>query len=187
MLAMRLGFAEVPACAVGFSITAAMVIAEPTSEIVYNFRLWPTFAGKCQQRVITMPPRRGTRGRIRGRDVDVGHRVFAAGADGARLFQLLCAAEDAVDRRRRRRAAVRARAATPRAGISTAQIPRNHPAISGSNHPGAETLEVRHRLDGRGVPPGSDAASAPAICQPDLRRRLQGYDDVGLSGAVPAR
>ena len=26
------------------------------SEIVYNFRLWPTFAGKCQQRVITMPP-----------------------------------------------------------------------------------------------------------------------------------
>src|SRR5215203_5834804 len=39
--------------AVRSSIAAAMVIAEPVLyEIVYNFRLWPTFAGKCQQRVI---------------------------------------------------------------------------------------------------------------------------------------
>jgi len=39
------------------------------SEIVYNFQLWPTFAGKCQQRVITMPPPRGM---FEGRDLGVG-------------------------------------------------------------------------------------------------------------------
>src|SRR5206468_10368453 len=53
MPAMRLAFDHVPASAVRSSIAAAMVIAEPVLyEIVYNFRLWPTFAGKCQQRVI---------------------------------------------------------------------------------------------------------------------------------------
>src|SRR3954471_10423353 len=60
-LAIRLGFDRASAFAVRSSIAAAMVIAEPTSEIVYNFRLWRTFAGKCQQRVITMRPRRGRR------------------------------------------------------------------------------------------------------------------------------
>src|SRR3954471_20402034 len=65
-LAIRLGFDRASAFAVRSSIAAAMVIAEPTSEIVYNFRLWPTFAGKCQQRVITMRPRRGICGRVEG-------------------------------------------------------------------------------------------------------------------------
>src|SRR2546423_4580785 len=53
MSAMRLAFDHPSASAVRSSIAAAMVIAEPVLyEIVYNFRLWPTFAGKCQQRVI---------------------------------------------------------------------------------------------------------------------------------------
>src|SRR5688572_1049919 len=51
--AMRLAFDHAFESAVRSSIAAAMVIAEPVLyEIVYNFRLWPTFAGKCQQRVI---------------------------------------------------------------------------------------------------------------------------------------
>jgi hypothetical protein len=53
MVAMRLAFDHASASAVRSSIAAAMVIAESVLyEIVYNFRLGPTFAGKCQQRVI---------------------------------------------------------------------------------------------------------------------------------------
>src|SRR3979490_2651141 len=64
MLVMRPDFGHVPVSAVPSSIAAAMVIAEPVLyEIVYNLRLCPPFAGKCQQRVITMRSRRGTRGR----------------------------------------------------------------------------------------------------------------------------
>jgi hypothetical protein len=36
-----------------------MVIAKPVYKgIVYTFQRWPTFAKKCQQRVMTMRPRR---------------------------------------------------------------------------------------------------------------------------------
>src|SRR6185369_14078414 len=53
MAAMRLAFDHAFESAVRSSIAAAMVIAEPVLyEIVYNFRLWPTFAAKCQPRVI---------------------------------------------------------------------------------------------------------------------------------------
>src|SRR5882724_6001643 len=75
MPAMRLAFDHPSASAVRSSIAAAMVIAEPVLyEIVYNFRLWPTFAGKCQQRVITIRSRRGRRGRKWGRSLasDIG-------------------------------------------------------------------------------------------------------------------
>src|SRR5258705_4230949 len=75
MPAMRLAFDHPSASAVRSSIAAAMVIAEPVLyEIVYNFRLWPTFAGKCQQRVITIRPRRGRRGRKWGQSLasDIG-------------------------------------------------------------------------------------------------------------------
>ena len=61
------------------------------------------------------------------------------------------------------------------------------PRISRPDDPRAEALEIRHRLDGRGVPAGGDAGRAAALCLPDLRRRLQGSDDIGLSGAVAAR
>src|SRR6266536_6520392 len=75
MPAMRLAFDHPSASAVRSSIAAAMVIAEPVLyEIVYNFRLWLTFAGKCQQRVRTIRPRRGRRGREWGRSLasDIG-------------------------------------------------------------------------------------------------------------------
>jgi hypothetical protein len=39
------------------------------SENLYNFRLWPAFAGKCQQRAVTMPPPRGM---FEGRGLGVG-------------------------------------------------------------------------------------------------------------------
>jgi hypothetical protein len=39
------------------------------SENLCNFRLWPAFAGKCQQRVVTMPPPRGM---FEGRGLGVG-------------------------------------------------------------------------------------------------------------------
>ena len=80
------------------------------------------------------------------------------------------------DRRRRRHPAVRARASAARRALSAAQIPRNHARISRSNDPGAEALEIRHRLDGRGLPAGGHAGLATAVCLPDLRRRLQGSD-----------
>src|SRR5258708_28645725 len=68
MLAMWPDFVHALVSAVPSSIAAAMVIAEPVLyEIVYNLRLCLTFAGKCQQRVITMRARRGTRGRGLGR------------------------------------------------------------------------------------------------------------------------
>ncbi len=151
------------------------------------FELPPTFAGKCQQRVMTIRSARGMRGRGQGRNVAIGQPILAAGADGARLFQRLRAAEAAAGRRRRRHAAVRAGAAAPPGSVPAAQSPRNHAGISRSHDPGAEALEVRHRLDGRGVPAGGHAAAAKPICLSDLRRRLQGCDDIGLSGAVPAR
>jgi hypothetical protein len=41
-----------------------MVIAEPVLKgIIYGFRLEPTFAKKCQQRVMTMPLPIGGKGR----------------------------------------------------------------------------------------------------------------------------
>src|SRR4051794_6749625 len=111
MSAMRLAFDHVPASTVRSSIAAAMVIAEPVLyEIVYNFRLWPTFAGKCQQRVIQSGRGGGSAIVWWGRDVGVGYRNFAAGRDRARLFQRLFQAEAAGDRRRRRHFAVRTRA-----------------------------------------------------------------------------
>src|SRR6267142_123301 len=70
MATTRLAFDHAFESAVRSSIAAAMVIAEPVLyEIVYNFRLWPTFAGKCQQRVITIRSRRGRRGRKWGRSL----------------------------------------------------------------------------------------------------------------------
>src|SRR5262245_12016953 len=130
--AMRLGFDHVFGCAVRLSIAAAMVIAKPVKKgIVYNFRLWPTFAGKCQQRVITMRPPRGA---FWDRELGVGQPFREAGADGARLFQLLCEAETAPDRRRRCRAALPTRAAAAAWRFSAAPGARNHPAISRPHH-----------------------------------------------------
>src|SRR5437879_5735395 len=121
MPAMRPGFDHALVSAVPLSIAAAMVIAEPVLyEIVYNLRLGLTFAGKCQQRVITMRPRRGHARPWLGADVGVGHRDSAAGPDGARLFQRLRAIEAAADRRRRRHSAVRARAPAPIPAVSAA-------------------------------------------------------------------
>src|SRR3954469_11285392 len=57
MPAIRFAFGHAFDSAVRSSIAAAMVIAELVLyEIVYNFQLWPTFAGKCQQRVIQSVP-----------------------------------------------------------------------------------------------------------------------------------
>src|SRR5438552_4720434 len=104
---MRLAFDHAFESAVRSSIAAAMVIAEPVLyEIVYNFRLWPNFAGKCQQRVI-QSGRGGQRDRMLGWNVDFGSWNFASGLDGARLFQRLFQAEAAGGRRRRRHSAVR--------------------------------------------------------------------------------
>src|SRR5512141_3415580 len=111
MPAMRLAFDHAFESAVRSSIAAAMVIAEPVLyEIVYNFWLWPTFAGKCQQRVIQFGRSGGSATVWWGRNVDFGSRNLAAGRDGARLFQRLLQAEAAGDRRRGRHSAVRARA-----------------------------------------------------------------------------
>src|SRR5688572_27376134 len=110
MPAIRLALDHAFEPAVRSSIAAAMVIAEPVLyEIVYNFRLWPTFAGKCQQRVI-QSGRGGSATVWWGRNVDFGFRNFAASPDGARLFQRLFQAEAAAERRRRRHLAVRTRA-----------------------------------------------------------------------------
>src|SRR5258705_11035837 len=87
MPAMRLAFDHPSASAVRSSIAAAMVIAEPVLyEIVYNFRLWPTFAGKCQQRVITIRSRRGGRGREGGRRFASGIRILRRGPGGGPRF-----------------------------------------------------------------------------------------------------
>src|SRR2546423_4777182 len=100
MSAMRLAFDHPSASAVRSSIAAAMVIAEPVLyEIVYNFWLWPTFAGKCQQRVIQSGRGGGSATVWWGRNVDFGSRNFAASLGGARLFQRLFQAEAARERR----------------------------------------------------------------------------------------
>src|ERR1700736_6810828 len=101
--------------------------------------------------------RRGAQGCVKGRDVGIGQPVFEGRADGARLFQRLRAAEAAADRWRRRHPAVRTRAPAPFSWISATQITGNHTEISRSNDPGVEALEIRYRLDGRGVPQGCQA------------------------------
>ena len=59
----------------------------------------------------------------------------------------------------------------------------NHARISRPDDPGAEALEIRHRLAGRGVPQGGHAGRAETVRLPDIRRRLQGSDHIGLSRA----
>src|SRR5258708_12720733 len=78
-----------------------------------------------------------------GADVGVGYRDFAAGPDGARLFQRLRAIEAAADRWRRRHSAVRARAPAPVPAVSAASGTRNHPAISRPDHPAPEPPQIR--------------------------------------------
>ena len=103
----------------------------------------------------------GQRGRSWGRNVGVGYRDLAAGADGARLFQRLLQAEAAADRRRRRHPAVRARASAPRRAVPAEPVARNHAAISRPGDPRAEALEIRSDLDGRGMPAGGHVAARP--------------------------
>src|SRR2546423_1705128 len=123
MPAMQLAFDHAFESVVRSSIAAAMVIAEPVLyEIVYNFRLWPTFAGKCQQRVIQSGRGRGQRDRMLGWNVDFGSRNSTSGLDGARLFQRLFQAEAAGDRRRRRHSAVRARASARFSPVSAEPV-----------------------------------------------------------------
>src|ERR1700738_1138739 len=83
--------------------------------------------------------------------------------------------------------ATRARAPAARRALSASQISRNHAEISRSNDPGVEALEVRYRFYGRGLPEGGHAGLAKAVCLPDIRRRLQGSDDLSLSGIVATR
>ena len=75
MPAMRPGFDRAAASAVRLSIAAAMVIVKACLKgIIYNIRLRPTFAKKCQQRVMTMRARRGWDRRMRGETLasDIG-------------------------------------------------------------------------------------------------------------------
>src|SRR5260221_8201133 len=103
-----------------------------------------------------------------GADVGVGYRDFAAGPDGARLFQRLRAVEAAADGRRRRHSAVRAGAPAAVPAISAASGRRNHAAISRPHDPGAEALEIRSGAARRGVPAGGHAAEATTVRLPDF-------------------
>src|SRR4029078_8946698 len=139
MPAMRFAFDHGYASAGRSSIAAAMVIAEPLLyEFVYNFQLWRTFAGNCQQRVIQCGRGGGSATVWWGRDFDFGYRNVAASPDGARLFQRLFQAEAAEGRRRRRHFTVRARAsarfpavsAKPVAGKDTPNFSPEHSLAS---------------------------------------------------------
>src|SRR5256885_6441995 len=83
-----------------------------------------------------------------GTELGVGYRNFAAGRDGASLFQRLLQAEAAGDRRRRRHSAVRARASARFPPVSAEPVARNHAAISRANDSCAEALELRSGHDG---------------------------------------
>src|SRR6187455_2476877 len=164
MAAMRLAFDHASASAVRSSIAAAMVIAEPVLyEFVYNFRLWPTFAGKCQQRVI-QSGRGGGSATVCWGNVDFGFRNFAASGDGARLFQRLLQAEAAGDRRCRRDSAVRARASARHPAVSAKLVAGNHAATSRPDDSGAEAMELRTGHHGRSVPARGHAAEGQSIC-----------------------
>src|SRR5207248_2623232 len=77
-----------------------------------------------------------------GRKLGVGEPVRKAGTDGARLFQLLCEAETAPDRRCRCRAAVPARPAAAVGRLPAASGAGNFAAISRSRRARAEALEI---------------------------------------------
>ena len=154
---------------------------------IYSFPLRPTFAKKCQQRVMTRVGRSAGIRRIEGLrrlPSDIGF------VTRARLQLAYFSGYALIMQRRAGGAGVvlRFQRVRPRRGRSfpAAQIGGNHPAISRPRHRRAEALEIRHRLAGRGLPAGGDAGFTAALCLPDLRRRLQGSDDVGLSGAVAA-
>src|SRR6476661_6336564 len=82
--------------------------------------------------------------------------------------------------------AVPACAPAAAAAVSAPEIPRDHAGISRPDDPGAETLEIRHRLDGRSLPKGGHDGQAAALRVPDLRRGLQGRRHLSLSRAVEA-
>src|ERR1700694_2089356 len=84
----------------------------------------------------------------------------------------------------RRHLAVRTRAPAAAPALSAAETQGDHARVSRPNDPGFEALEIRHRLDGRGLPKGGHAGGAPTVCLPDLRWRLQGPDHIGLSGTL---
>src|SRR6202171_6359515 len=129
MLAMRLAFDHIVASAVRPSIAAAMGIA---ASVTGNCLQFSALADLRREMSTKSNNNAVTAGHARpfwGRDVGVGQPVFAAGADGAGLFQRLCAAETAADRRRRNRTAVRARAAAAFGSVPAAQIPGDHSAI----------------------------------------------------------
>src|SRR4051812_3276886 len=90
------------------SITAALVIRTTRFlRVCYHFRLWPTLAKKCQQRVMTMQPLRGGNGRIEGLGVVIREPIVRRPWAAARLFQRLRAPDGAARRRRRRDPEVR--------------------------------------------------------------------------------
>ena len=126
-------------------------------------------------------------GRIWGREFVIRKPFPDESAAGTGLVHRPALAERPGDRRRRRGLAVRTGAAAARRPLSAASLARNHAGISRPHDPGVEALEVRYRLDGRGLPSRGHIADAEAVRVPDLRRRLQGYDRVGLSGAVAPR
>ena len=131
-----------------------------------------------------MRPRRAEDRCVEGREIAIRQQIFDESQAGTRLFQRL-------PRLRGRRTGgagviLRFERVRPRqrSAISAAQVAGDHARISRSDDPGAEALEIRYRLDGRGLPQGGHAGLAAAVRLPDIRRRLQGHDHVGLSGAV---
>lgn len=134
-----------------------------------------------------MPPAAGRDGRIWEREFVIRKSLPDESAAGAGMVVRPALAEGPQRRRRRGSVAVRTGAAAARRPLSAAARARDHADIPRPYHPGVEALEVRYRLDGRGVPSRGHGPHATAVRRPDLRRRRQGYHRVGLSGAVAAR
>ena len=108
--------------AVRLSIAAAMVIAKPVYRKFFTIfclaDLRREMSTKSNNNAVAAGACAAALGAGRWHRIS----VLAAGADGARLFQSLRAAEAAADRRRRGHAAVRAGAATPPGAVPAAQI-----------------------------------------------------------------
>src|SRR5436190_22266027 len=115
--AMRLVFDQWDACAVRPSIAAAMVIRD-TCQKLLQFSAWGDLRREMSTKSNNNAPAQGAGfGDLSG----VGKPIYEAGANGARLFQLLFEAETAPDRRSRRRAAVPACPPQPYGPVPAAQ------------------------------------------------------------------
>src|SRR5436309_1557389 len=115
-----------------------------------------------------MRPRLGAIGRNSGTWRGIRKPISDRPAAGTALFPPSRAAERAAQRWRRRDSEVRTGAPATVRALSAAPCPRNHPNISRPHDPGLETLEIRHRLDRRGMSARGDAGAAAAVRLPDL-------------------